>query len=345
MTERKRSCRYDADLGWRVLPERHHDACNGGMSGCRGCQRCRERHCIVCAAEHVSEAEPLTCPACVASVRQALADVVRLVHELPVQAALGGDEGRLAAGAPIPGADATVLLGPGSDGRAQTRAMLLGEPEDSDLEFRGDPEPPLSLLASWEDDWRMTFGHGGGPRATLANARAYLDEHLTRAAQTHPAFDEFAAAVTRCRARLEDVLHDGVRDETGAPCVHCRTNLVRRALPPQPARRDGDRGGLRDEWHCPRCRRVYDSGSYWNAVRAAYLAHASTMTDREIEAQYGVPRGTVRVWAKRGIVRRRGKSDRGRQLYDVDDVRRHAEKGEVVQNGRAVVTFEHARHA
>lgn len=335
--ERKRACRYDAELGWRVIPERHHDHCDGGLGDCRGCAPCNERHCVVCAAEHTTEGEPLTCASCVATVRQALADIVRLVHELPVQACLGGDDGRLSAGAPIPGADATVLLGPGSDGRAQTRELVNGRdaPHAAD-EYRGDPEPPLSLLASWEDDWRSTFGHGGGPRATLGRARDYLDEHLSHAAQAHLAFDEFAADIKRARARLEDVMHEGLRDESGAPCVHCGTNLVRRALPPQPGRRDADRGGLRDEWRCPRCHRVYDSGSYWNAVHAAYAAHATALTDREIEAQYNVPRGTVRVWAKRGIVARRGKNTRGRQLYDVEDVRRHAGIADVVQSRDAL---------
>lgn len=321
--DRKRSCRYDPATGWRLVVNRHDEACDDGA--CRGCQRCLERHCVVCAAEHTSESEPLTCASCVASLRQALVDIVRLVHELPVHACLGGDEGRLAAGAPIPGSDATVLLGPGSDGRAQTHALVNGRdaPHAVD-EYRGDPEPPLSLLASWEDDWRLTFGHGGGPRATLGRARAYLDEHLSKAAQEHLAFDEFAADIRRCLARLEDVTHDGLRDESGAPCVHCGTNLVRHAAPPQPSGVNGDRGGLRDEWRCPRCRRAYDMHSYWNAVRAAYTAHATALTDREIEAQYGVPRGTVRVWANRGVVRRRGKDTRGRRLYDVDDVRRHA---------------------
>lgn len=327
MTDDK-PCRYDRELGWRVVPEHHYEHCDGGLGDCRGCQPCTKRHCIVCGSAHVDR---MTCADCIATVRQALTDVVRLHAELPLQAAFGADDGRLQAGSPIPGADATVLLGPGSDGRGQTRELLHGGAATHAAdEYRGDPEPPLQLLASWEDDWRSEYGHGGGPRATLQGAADYLDEHLHRAAQTHLAFDEFAADVKRCRSRLEDVLHDGVRDETGAPCVHCGSTLVRRALPPHECRKSGhhdrhecDRGGLRDEWRCPRCRRVYDARSYWNAVGAAYRAHAEAMTADDIEEQYGVTRGTLRVWASRGHVRKRGKDGNGRQRYDVADVRRH----------------------
>jgi hypothetical protein len=257
-----------------------------------------------------------------------------LTNALPAQAVAAGNEGQLLAGAPIPGGDATVLLAGGSEGKAQVHALCSGQdaPHASD-ERHSDPQPPLHLLASWEDDWRLTFGHGGGPRATMTRVVRYLSQHLARAAQEHEAFDEFAADLRRCRIRLEDVLHAGERDETGAPCVHCGTELVRKSRPAQPCtdehHREGhtcDQGGLRDEWRCPRCHRVYDMRSYWNAVGAAYRAHADAMTDKDIAEQYGVAAASVRVWAKRGQVRRRGKDTRGRQLYDVADVRQHAKR-------------------
>lgn len=314
-------CRYDSAIGWRVLA-RHEDGCD--RTDCDGCQPCAQRHCIVCALVHTAT-DVNVCAGCVGETRDALADVVRLSGALLDHAAYGGDDGRLLAGAPIPGADAMVMLAPGSDGRSQTQALLKGTaaPHTAD-EYRGDAEPPLQLLASWEDDWRLVFGHGGGPRATLDRAAGYLDRQLWRAAREHLAFDEFAADINRCRARLEDVLHDGVRDETGAPCVHCGATLIRDADAPHAPRADGDRGGLRDGWRCPRCRRTYDDRSYWNAVGAAYRAHASAMTDSDIEEQYGVNRITVRRLASTGHVKRRGKDARRRQLYDVADVRRHA---------------------
>lgn len=326
------TCRYDPSLGWRVVPEHHHDNCDGGMSDCRGCLPCPERHCVVCSRTHLDDEHPRTDPRCVGRVRVELADIERLTALLPEQAVEGADDGRLVAGAPIPGGEATVLLAGGSDGRGQTRAILRRDNTDHVAdEYRGDPEPPLQLLATWEDDWRLTFGHGGGPLATLSRAVDYLDRHLAHAAQHHEAFDEFARDVMRCRSRLEDVLRAGERDEGGAPCVHCQTPLVRRSSPPRPCvHRDHpedhvcDQGGLRDEWECPRCHRVYDHRSYWNAVGAAYRAHATAMTADDIGEQYDVPRSSVTGWASKGHVRRKGKDTRGRQLYDVEDVKRHA---------------------
>lgn len=326
-------CRFHLVARARFVMHRHVDDCDDEQ--CAGCVRCTERHCVVCTATHVGT-DTLACADCLAALREALHDIVLLCDALPGQAAFGGEAGHLLAGAPIPGGDAMVLLGPGSDGRAQVREMLweATDAPHSDDERSGDPEPPLALLASWEDDWRLLWAQPAGPRATLPNAAAYLLRNLARAAATHPAFDEFADAIFGCRARLEDVLHDGERDETGAPCVHCGATLIRRSMPPRTCRHDVDddvgnsgdvctcdHGGLRDEWRCPRCRRVYDSHSYWNAVGAAYRAHATAMTAADISTQYGIPAGSVQSWASRGLIRRRGRDAAGRRLYDVDDVR------------------------
>ena len=310
------SCRYDRDLGYRVD---HHG------------QPCERPHCVVGRCwNHLDDTHPQTCPECVGLVRDHLAEIVRLTELLPIQAMQGGNDGHPLAGAAIPGGDATVLLAPGSDARARVWARERGDQREAEGLRRGydgdythqhdesdaDPVPPLLVLATHEDDWRHELGHQAGPRATMWRCADYLGQHLTMMAQRHPAFDEFAADLARMRARLEDVLGEGERDERGAPCMKCGTIQVRRCHP---------RHGLLDEWACPRCRTTSTAAEYWKSVEQDYQDNATALHAEAIERRTGVPIGTIRVWVNRGKVRRRGTDERGRALYDVADVERHAE--------------------
>jgi hypothetical protein len=288
------ACRYDRDLGYRTT---------------RDGEPCTHRHCCVGRCwNHTDDANPQTCPTCVGLVRENLTEILRLTEELPEQASTGGSDGRLMAGAPIPGGEAMVLMAPGS---------LGAQAPDHEHESHADPVPPLLLLATWEDDIRQTLGHRAGPKATMWRCVDYLGTHLTMVAQRHEAFDEFAADLARCRARLEDVLSEGERDEKGAPCMDCGTLLVRRCHP---------RHGLQDEWQCPRCRTSYTAAEYWNAVKRDYQDNAAALHAEAIERRTGVSIGTIRVWVHRGKVRTRGRDERGRVLYDVADVERHAQR-------------------
>jgi hypothetical protein len=312
------SCRYDPNLGQRVLV-RSDDG-----------EPCPERHCVVCGRGHCDDTNPQTCAECVGLVRENLTEIMRLYEELPRQARDGGADGRLLAGAPIPGAEAMVLLAPGSDARARAWARERGDQREAEGRKRGydgdyshaqdevdsDPMPPLLVLATWEDDVRSFLGHPAGPRATMWRCADYLGQHLTLMAQRHPAFDEYARDLARCRARLEDVLGEGERDERGAPCQKCGTLLVRRCHP---------RHGLVDEWECPRCRTSYTAAEYWKAVEQDYQDNAEALHAEAIQRRTGVAIGTIRVWVSRGKVRTRGKDERGRVLYDVADVEEHAE--------------------
>ncbi len=283
------ACRYNTDLGYRVLARSDDEPCP-------------QRHCCVCSRGHCDDTTPQTCAECVGVVRENLAEILRLSDLLPLQAVHGGADGHLLAGAPIPGGDATVLLGPGSEG---------AQAEDHEHESWADPVPPLLLLATWEDDFRGTLGHPAGPRATMWRCVDYLGQHLTLMAQRHPAFEEFAADLARCRSRLEDTLGAGERDEHGAPCQDCGTLLVRRCHP---------RHGLVDEWTCRHCRVTYTAAEYWKAVERDYRDNAKALHAEAIEIRTGIPVGTVRVWATRGKVHRRGRDEHGRVLYDVEEV-------------------------
>lgn len=332
------ACRYVANDLPRFLIGRHEDGCPGD---CEGCQECSETHCRLCYDEHIPEAHQ-TCPTCVNAVRSDLNAIPDLVDQLEDQAVNGAPDGRPLAMAAIPGGDAMVLMGAGSDGVSSIREVTSWRDiHAADHERVGDPEPPLSLLASWEDDWRNVFGFRHGPRATIQGCVAWLTEHLHTAAQTHDAFDEFAQQVAGCRSRLESVLGHGTGDQKGAACIWCQATLVRRARERKERdqcdghadtfggrsctypRQSGccDRGGvdLDGEWHCPRCRRRYDPERYDRATKAAYIFHAEELSAPEMAARFSIPAGTIRVWANRGLVRKRRRPG-SVTLYSVADV-------------------------
>lgn len=229
-------CRYDADLGYRVLVR--------SETG----EPCTAEHCRLCVRTHLDDTTPQVCAGCVGLVRENLATIVELTDRLEDQACHTHADGRLNTG-PL-GGDAMVML---AEGRYLPASRLTPE------EQCNDPMPPLLVLATWEDDWRIELGHRGGPRATVWRCADYLGTHLTLMAQRHPAFDEFAADLARLRGRLEAVLHDGDReDHAEVSCFECSGRLVRRVT---------DRGAD-DHWTCGRCRRRYTDPEYHLAVRA-----------------------------------------------------------------------------
>jgi hypothetical protein len=240
-------CKYAGTGSPRILPGRHADDCPG--DACEGCQPCDRSHCPVCGVRHSAT----TCPECLGAVREDLDWIAANARSeigkpdrLLTEAAQGGADQRLAAAAPIPGADAMVMLAPGN---------LHGRTDES----WSDPVPPLLVLATWEDDWRIQFRHGGGPRATVARCADYLDRNLDRAAREHPAFEDFAADLRRLRARLERVIHDQPHgDRANVPCFDCGGDLERKLT--------GD--GFDDAWTCRRCKRRYTDPEYHLAVRA-----------------------------------------------------------------------------
>jgi hypothetical protein len=167
----------------------------------------------------------------------------------------------------------------------------------------------LFELAAWEDDWRQTYDEPAGGEATATSVVAYLTGHLDtghRAAQTHPAFDEFAAKVKRlaadvnrvtrhrpevaverktcvsCEGDLERVIYDldrpvEARLQAAAQRIAADEEILTRKPDAHvPERRDvvrreltGDpKDGRLQQWVCRRCHAEYDREQFWNAVRA-----------------------------------------------------------------------------
>lgn len=238
MTDEKPKCHHDKNASRRMLLT-HRPDCNA--RACGGCVPCDERHCFICGRNHTTDVAPNTCPSCVGDIRgdlKAIADTCRLLRD---QAANAGDNGALAAAAPIPGAAAMVLIGPSTN-----PLDVLMSRHHGDDHSHADPQPPLLVLAGWEDVWRDWLEQPTSLKARISRAVDYLDKHLTQMAQTidpqergdqaeiPPDFAQFAHDIAGLRTRLEHALHDEREPDRGVACFECGTNLVRRHRTPTP---------------------------------------------------------------------------------------------------------------
>lgn len=301
---------------------------------------CERRHCAVC-QRHLEAGEVATCWTCIGRARRDLVAILDLVRMLPEHALRSAVHGHLAAAEPIPGGDAIVMLGRGSEGLS----------EDG-VTNPGDPDPPAWVLGWWEEVWREALALGSRRPSwqrradwVIADSHVFLNEHLDWAANYHKGFQVFARDLGGTRRHLEALLRAGDAPQDGVSCFECGSILEREyraprpcSCPPRPVLRTDrelwerkhaihDQGGLTDPdpdcgWHCPHCHREYSPGEYRLAVTAAYdqLAAADFRTQSDVTRLTGCPRGTIQGWASRGQIRRRRDSS-GRVTYSVSDVR------------------------
>lgn len=300
---------------------------------------CGDRHCVVC-GHHLDAGEFRTCWPCIGKARRDLLAIVDLVALLPEHAFHGATNGHLVAAEPIPGGDAVMMLGRGSEGLSEDGSTNSG-----------DPEPPAWVLGWWEETWREQLGLASRfpvwrrePGRTIAAANVFLGEHLDWAANYHPGFGTFAGDLAVTRRQLEALLRAGDAPVEGVSCFECGSTLQRAYRAPRacscPPRAETpvndhlswernhaghDQGGLSDPspdagWSCPRCRREYSPGEYRLAVTAAYDAAAEWRTEVDASRLTECPRGTIRGWASRGQIRRK-KDSSGRVTYSLEDIR------------------------
>lgn len=249
----------------------------------------------------------------------------------------------------LPGGEAMVALGPVADPSQYAENVEAAEWRH-EANPRRWPDATLDLshedyddemgailwtLWYWSSQWRTERGYPlENRKATVESEASFIRNSLTWAwdGLDVPEWEAFADDVKGARLRLENILSEGMRAQHGVPCFDCGVDLVRYSDEPREVNRceghDGvcywphkfcphNRGGLLDEWVCPKCRRLYDVESYHRAVAWAHRLHADYLTADQIYQQYGIKPGTLRQWALRKQVAKHGLDHAGRQLYDV----------------------------
>jgi 5-hydroxyisourate hydrolase-like protein (transthyretin family) len=189
------------------------------------------------------------CTPCLADTRRRLTQIVETYAILPTylgrvpSASDWRRSGPRGDGNPLLGGDVLSMLASGSGGRSQIRGVLMPDGkrsvEHEQDEHVGDPPSVAHELASWEDDWRLWRGEPAAEVAPdVSTAANYLLVRLPWAADTHEAFAEFATDVRRLLSRLETATATGDRDDVGASCFSCGTDLRRTYADPKPCRHE-----------------------------------------------------------------------------------------------------------
>jgi len=284
------------------------------------------RLCICCQETELAITQRQTCTACLNHTRidlNAVTDGYALLpahlHAYSTRSPGAGEGGSRNAETPLMGGDVLSLIGYGSDdGEAAVRRAAeedAGRKPEPSVERPGDAPSVLFELERWEAMWRSDMGISAATtKATITNVTSFLHEHLTWAAQNHPAFDQFATDVRNLRGHVERAM--GVIDlpENANVDCYCGATLIRSYGPT----------GREDDWRCPKCRRVYDDAQFFQAYRQNLLDRAGEadrfLTVYEIASLLGITAAGVRLIVKRKEIKRRGKEAQAK-LYDWRDFR------------------------
>jgi hypothetical protein len=233
-----------------------------------------------------------------------LREIQHLYADLRAEAISHADDGD------IPGGDAMVMLGPSADPEAWSYRQLsaaLGRTEPHGIyENDADPQPPLLVLATWEDCIRKELGTETDRKATIEDAAKFLASSIDWCLDIDAAgdvnfiaIDDMAADIAKVRKRLEVVLHAGEqRDVSRVTCTHCdhAPRLVKTWA----------RLASADAYHCPSCRTPYDWGQFLQAKATNLRAEGTerfVLATQAEDAVPDVPKQTMRSWMRRGVVK------------------------------------------
>lgn len=197
------------------------------------------------------------------------------------------------------------------------------------LDQADDERHPLWVLGTWDMLVAEHLGHYRTLKVTVDRAASYLDANLTDLARHEDfAFDELAREIDECVTHVEGVLLLRERVQRGAPCPVCGKGDLEKVWEPGEAEYDEANdafldtpGHWADLWVCSnaQCHQTWTEQEYRNKVEGIYMQAADRLTASQIASTYRVPEGSVRAWASKGHVRRRGRDASGLMLYDVAD--------------------------
>lgn len=250
-----------------------------------------------------------------------LREIVKLCGDLKAEGEFHADD------KDIPGGAATVMLGPSADPEAwnymQISAIMGRTDVHGAFEFKGDPTPPLLVLATWEDAIRDELDTPTTAKATIEGAAAYIGSSINWMLDTDEngdinflAVDDLANALRSLKAHLENVLKAGHRNDTGAPCIECGKPLVKLWR----EAKEYDQWECRDD-ECDDFKKPVSAERYKNALRSGHLALADRLNASDMLEAYRIKVGTLQGWASKGLVKKRGKDHNGRVLYDVEQAK------------------------
>lgn len=315
-----------------------------------GDEACNENHCAMRGRcpNHVQHGVGInTCAGCIRKARKDVAAIVELYALMAFDAQVDGVD-----------SEAMNLLGraaaPEQYSARRAREAALYERQGwcewprSEAFRPDDPHHPYSVLGRWDMAMR---DQGWLPQSdllvTVVNAAEGINHALDGGFPHGDEFEDFANQIRDCKAHLEAVDHDSHTPDLGRPCPTCadqRTEgdpkaprlrkryAVHPGLPPgmRCGAKDGSSGTVRpcrvcdgkdDAWHCPAFpEHAWTDDEYRRAVDADYIEHATALTAEQMRERFDVSRGSLSGWASRGEVRKAGKDQHGRQMYDVASV-------------------------
>jgi hypothetical protein len=231
-------------------------------------------------------------------VARDLRAIVTLWRDLPEEAAYRADD------KDMPGGDALVMLGPVANLEAWEHRYEAAESAGRDTRYVNDQQAelhPLLVLATWEDAIRDERDQPTDLRATVERAADYVGSSIDWMLATDEngdvnflGIDQLSIDLRRCRASLENLLHDGDRAEWArVTCINDDCDEKPRLMKVY-----GDTAA--DDHHkCPACRARYD---YDEFLRAAKVHAASEMADDAwvtvADAAHSIsrPANTIRGW-------------------------------------------------
>lgn len=318
----KPRCHYDVERGW--LTVEHVRDCDD--SGCAGCKPCGKSHCGLrgkCPNHVEQHAGVWTCPSCIGKVRKDLRAVVEhyavTMRDEAIEAGVDSE--------------AFNLLGPAASVDQLDARRKLADRDRGWCDFPppDDPHHPALVLPRWDLMLREEYGPATDLFATVTSAAAYIewlmDTEKSGADFAHTRlFEEFNRDLGKCLRHLESVAHDSRDPEKGAPCPRCaETNEGGKA--PRLLKRYGRAtDGSADTWHCPTVvEHWWTDVDYRSRVDGDYLEHATALTATQMHEQWKIKPGSLRGWASKGLVAKRGKTQDGLTLYDVVQARQQHE--------------------